>query len=199
MAKVIWDYPITDVYGYSKNYFNYTRFHTGVDRVAPKGTSITVNGVKIGEVGTTGLSTGNHLHVGKYLYGKSFNPGSGGKVLSNAKVTQVAEDSVNGKYVRVQSGLYSWVYLHMSKQTAKVGQKLVAPKSAYPKWVTVKSGWGANVRKKPTTASPLSGSRFLPRGTRFRVAGIVKGQSIAGNSKWYKSMYGNYVWSGNIK
>ena len=166
MAKTIWDYKISDVYGYSKNYFNYTHFHTGVDRAAPKGTPITVNGVKIGEVGTTGLSTGNHLHVGKYLYGKSLNPKTGGKTLSLAKVTEVAEDSRNGKYVRVQSGVYSWVYLHMSKQTVKVGQRLklskTKPKKVYTK---VKSGEGlSHIAKRsgykywwsPTTYAKLA-------------------------------------------
>lgn len=140
MAKVIWDYPITDVYGYSKNYFNYSRWHTGVDRAAPKGTPVTVNGVKIGEVGTTGLSTGPHLHVGKYISWKSFNPKTGGHTIKNAKVVTVAEDSVNGKYVRVQGRVYSWVFLHLSKQTVKVGQKLVAKKPAKKVYYTVKAG-----------------------------------------------------------
>ena len=143
MAKKIWDYPISDVYGYSKNYFNYKFFHSGVDRAALKGTPIPVNGVKIGEVGTTGYSTGNHSHVGKYLGWKSINPKSGGKTLRGAIVTQVGEDSRNGKYVRVQSGIYSWVYLHMSKQTVKRGQRLRAKKpapKASPVYYIVKAG-----------------------------------------------------------
>lgn len=78
--------------------------------------------------------------------------------------------------------------------------KTALPKpSPYPRWVRVSSKGGANVRSKPTTASPLAGSRYLPYLTPFRVAGVVRGQSINGNRQWFKTMYGHYVWTGNVK
>lgn len=70
--------------------------------------------------------------------------------------------------------------------------------SLYPKWVKVKTLRGANVRSAPNTTSKLAGSRYLPYGTPFRVSGIVNGENVGGNNKWYKSMYGNYIWTGNI-
>lgn len=199
--KTIWSYPVKYPYGYSKAYGN--TFHTGVDRtVTDRRTDIvvTVNGRGIGIAGTTGLSTGIHTHIGKWSGGNHSNPGNGGATFKSAIVTQVGSDPRNGNFVRVRGDGFDWVYLHLSKITCKVGQKLVAPVApTYPKWVKVTSKGGAYVRSKPTTASPLAGSRYLPYLTPFRVSGVVKGQSIGGNSTWYKSMYGNYIWSGNAK
>jgi hypothetical protein len=120
----IWDYRVQFVYGYSKAYGS--KFHTGEDRPAPRGTPVTVNGVTIGLVGTTGYSTGYHLHVGKWGGGGHYPPNGGGATLSNAKVTEIdtAGKTPNGRFVRVQSGNYSWVYLHLDKVLVKVGQVL---------------------------------------------------------------------------
>ena len=75
-----------------------------------------------------------------------------------------------------------------------------APKPSAPKkqWVTVKNPV-AYVRKQPNSKAPLAGTRILPKGTRFRITGEVKGEKVAGIDKWGKSERGNYVWSGAYK
>lgn len=55
----------------------------------------------------------------------------------------------------------------------------------------------ANVRKQPTTASPLSGSKTLKKGDVFTSVGLVKGQNVQGNPWWHRSSFGNHVWAGN--
>jgi hypothetical protein len=193
------DYPVSFPYGATTAPYTPSNPHKGDDRAMPKGTPILINGVQIGTSGQTGFVTGPHLHTGKWANGRHYNPNGQGFTFNEAIVTQIdtLDNDANGRYVRVQADGYSWVYLHMDTITCSVGQRLTAPVSEYPKWVRVKSGWGAYVRSAPNTSAPLAGSRFLPFGTPFRVAGIVTGQSVGGNNKWYKSMYGNYIWSGN--
>jgi len=55
------------------------------------------------------------------------------------------------------------------------------------------------VRSAPNTSAPLAGSRILEPGNTFVFIGKVQGQSIAGNSIWYESQQGHFVWSGNAK
>lgn len=122
----IWDYPITTPFGQVPGYPLNNGFHQGIDYGAPVGTSVTVNGVTIGLSGNTGASTGPHCHVGKWLGAVVQDPTvGGGKIFKNTVVTEINEDSTNGKYVRVEGDGYSWVYLHMSDNSkVKVGQVL---------------------------------------------------------------------------
>lgn len=122
----IWDCPITTPYGQVPGYPLNNGFHNGIDYGAPTGTDVTVNGVIIAKSGNTGYSTGPHCHVGHWRGGTVLDPGKlGGKTVSGAVVSQVAEDSINGKYVRVaDADGSSWVYLHLSQQLVTVGQKL---------------------------------------------------------------------------
>jgi hypothetical protein len=57
----------------------------------------------------------------------------------------------------------------------------------------------ANVRSAPNTSAPLAGSMTLAPGATFQYSGKVQGESVSGNSVWYHSTKGNYVWSGNCK
>lgn len=67
------------------------------------------------------------------------------------------------------------------------------------------SGWAEvtaqvlYVRSAPTTAASLSGSRQLVRGNRFQFVAKVTGQNVAGNPTWYRSAFGNFIWSGGAK
>lgn len=125
---MIWDYPITFPYGATSAPYSSTNPHKGEDRAAPKGTQVPVNGVLIGTVGTTGFSTGNHLHVQKFSLatGNRVHPRGGGKTLPNAVVTHVDTEGATGKgkFVRVRSGSYDWEYLHLDTIKVKVGEKL---------------------------------------------------------------------------
>jgi len=121
-------YPVTFGYGDTSPPYGTPSmpFHRGEDRACPSGTPVIVNGVQIGLSGSTGWSTGPHLHIGRFA-GGSTNPNGGGFSFGDAVVTQVKEDNINGKYVRVQADGASWVYLHLSEQTCSVGQHLTAP------------------------------------------------------------------------
>ncbi len=54
------------------------------------------------------------------------------------------------------------------------------------------------VRKQPNTKDkPVT---TVQKGQKIRVTGYVEnGESVRGNSKWYKSQKGNYIWSGGVK
>ncbi len=133
-------------------------YHRGEDRAMPQGTPVVVNGVQIGLAGATGAASGPHLHVGRFVDGDDTDPDGGGFSFKNAEVTEINEDDVNGKYVRVQADGASWVYLHLSKQTARVGQKLIAPKPIpVAQYYTVVSGDNLSMiaRKKKTTLAAL--------------------------------------------
>lgn len=129
-----WDYPITELFGCQPDYpLNQNLcppgqgFHNGIDYGCPTGTEITVNGVVIGISGATGAVTGPHVHVGHWNGGTVLPIGpQDGKNVNGAKVTQVSEDSTNGKFVRVgDADGSSWVYLHMSDNSkVSVGQVL---------------------------------------------------------------------------
>lgn len=132
--KVASQYPVTFPYGVkSAPYGTLTNpYHRGDDRAMSIGTPVLVNGVQIGLSGNSGWVTGPHLHVGRFVSGKDTNPKGGGFSFASAKVTQLGSDSINGNYVRIQADGASWVYLHLSKQTCKVGQVLTAPKPSAP-------------------------------------------------------------------
>lgn len=138
--KTAQDYPITFLYGATDGIYYYTpsaskpktdnwiaNYHRGSDRAMPDGTPVLVNGVQIGLSGHTGAASGPHLHIGRFVGGVDTPPQGGGLVFDDsteAKVTEINEDPVNGKYVRVQADGASWVYLHLSQQTATVGEVL---------------------------------------------------------------------------
>lgn len=124
-------YPITTPFGAVKGYplnpipsMPGYGYHNGVDRAAPLGTPIIVNGVTIGTVDSTGLSTGNHLHIGRFVNGSSTNPGNGGFQFNSAVVYDTGQDSGNGKYVRLSADGAIWVYLHLQSILVTKGQVL---------------------------------------------------------------------------
>lgn len=123
------DYPITTAYGKVAGYPLNNGFHKGEDRAMPTGTPVLVNGVQIGLSGTTGASTGPHLHIGRFVGAQDTPPSGGGFTVSNAKVLQTGSDASNGNFVRVADADGStWVYLHLSRIDVKPGQVLIKSK-----------------------------------------------------------------------
>lgn len=126
------DFPITTPYGWVAGYpLNHDPahpgqgFHKGIDYGCPSNTPVIVNGVTIGLSGATGTATGPHLHVGRWVGGQVTDPGVGnGFNFASAVVTETGENSVDGKFVRVQADGASWVYLHLSQQNVIKGKVL---------------------------------------------------------------------------
>jgi hypothetical protein len=69
--------------------------------------------------------------------------------------------------------------------------------SGYPKNVTVRVP-AVMVRVSPNTGAALGGSKRLTKGTTIQVVGQVAGQSVSGNNIWFRSIKGNYCWSGGF-
>lgn len=120
-------------------------------------------------------------------------PLSGSRSLAKgtgvAYTAVVVGQAVNGNNIWLRSiyGNYFW-----SGGTTFVQ---AAPTTGWAE-VTVPS---INVRSAPTTAAPLAGSRQMSKGARFQFVAKVTGQNVAGNSVWYRSARGNYVWTGGAK
>lgn len=125
----IWSYAITFPFGATSPPYSASNPHQGQDRAAPTGTPVTVNGILIGTVGTTGLSTGPHLHVHRYVAGKAVSANGGGHTLKNAVVTLVntTDTGANGKCVRINADEGVYLYLHLNSVKVETGQKLGEP------------------------------------------------------------------------
>lgn len=123
----------------------------------------------IGYVGTTGMSTGNHLHV------------------------DISKDFVNIYNINnfLDPETYNWLWVKPTPSNP------TPPPAAGTFVVTVVEP--ANVRSQPKISAPLSGSKTLKVGDKFDGVAVVTGDSVKGNNKWVKSAKGNYVWSGNLK
>ena len=121
--KTAKDYPVSFPYGATSSPYSKTNPHKGEDRAMPLGTPVVVNGTKIGEAGTTGKSTGVHVHVQKVL-GKVLNPkGAGFDISLPAVVYQTGYRSDIGNYVRIRDAKgVEWSYFHMNKVMVKKGQ-----------------------------------------------------------------------------
>lgn len=206
--KTAKDYKVKYPYGLTTGYWSKSRPHRGNDRPTPCGTPLVIGKTQVGLTGVSGEATGCHLHTQAgtdVACQKTFKPNSlefkGGEVVNLRKTDQKAW----GRFVTIKVGYMKYItYAHLKRVDVKMGQVISSfakPKpKAKPKltWKTVKVPL-VYVRDKPTTKSKLSGSRFLLRGMRFRTTGLVKGQSVKGNNKWYKSKAGNYIWAGGVR
>lgn len=146
-------YPITTGYGYVAGYPLNNGFHKGQDRAMPTGTSVLVNGVQVGLSGSTGASTGPHLHIGRYVNGAATNPAGGGFSIAGAVVLDTGFDNINGNYVRVTDGGNGsvWVYLHLSTIRVVKGQPLKGGEPMLNEG-DIKNIWRALYDKEPTAA-----------------------------------------------
>jgi hypothetical protein len=68
------------------------------------------------------------------------------------------------------------------------------PISGFPKKVTTSAN--VYVRTAPNTSASLGGDKKLLKGTTITVTGVVTGQNVNGNDKWYVSIKGNFCWTG---
>lgn len=110
---------------YDNFYYTKQLRHKGNDRSTPCGTELWINGTKCALTGTTGLSSGCHLHtqVGKDMYAQEpINPTP--HEFKSGTVVEVGYASAWGNYFIVQSGVYYCVYAHLQKIFVKKGQEV---------------------------------------------------------------------------
>lgn len=126
MAKTAKDYPVTFPFGATTVPYSASHPHMGEDRAMPTGTRIEVNGTLIGLSGSTGLSTGPHLHIQKRTSTGVVSPSGGGFNLSlPAKVSATGSSSTIGNYVRIKDSKgVEWSYFHQSQVKVKAGDSI---------------------------------------------------------------------------
>ena len=96
-------------------------YHRCDDWYMPDGTPIVVNGVQIGVSGHTGMVTGPHCHVGRFVGGVDTNPQSRAWSVDNPRVTDIGYDTTDGNYVGlIDSGGVRWIYLHMQSKSTDI-------------------------------------------------------------------------------
>lgn len=115
--KTAAEYPVSFPYGATTAPYSAAHPHQGQDRAMPTGTPVVVNGVTIGLSGTTGKSTGPHLHVQKVQKNQVVNPNGGGFDLPTPiAVYDVGNRSDIGNYVRIKDASGAgWSYFHLSQ------------------------------------------------------------------------------------
>lgn len=124
----------------------------------------------IGYIGSTGLSSGNHLHVD----------------------SSVPNHNIYNINLFINPATYNWNWKPTTPPPAY--PKVVIAKE--PAWVRSSPRILNDSRGRPTN---LSGSRELKKGDRFVSVGRVKGDCVGNNCLWEKSKFGNYVHTINTK
>jgi|GEM_PF-1372739 len=153
-------------------------------------------GQKIGEVASSGQSTGNHLHFQVGRFGSSVEPfkGKRGNSISlwtsqgsYARRTSVPGQKCDGgsaPQCKSDSDCKS-----PSAPKCSGGNCVPAPIPGCPFVKTARlSGVKLNMRAGTSTSTSVVGG--IPEGVCLTVLKTAKGQSISGNTKWYQVRYG---------
>ena len=98
----------------------------------------------------------------------------------------------------------AWVRNLHTSTTASID-----PASNFPRTITVTGSQGAHVRTTAyltgelidpdTHQVTIDTSIVIASGNTFTAVGQVEGESINGNSIWYQSQNGHFIWSGNCQ
>lgn len=118
--KTLDQYPISFPYGATTPPYSPGHAHRGDDRAAPGVTPILVEGVQIGLVGTTGLSTGNHTHLQEWQ-GNMANTRKPQNWFKGGTVTAATQSSDFGNYVTITRDGWNDTYAHLSRIDVKIG------------------------------------------------------------------------------
>ena len=118
----------------------------------------------------------------------------------NGFATRLGQDVTEGQIIGY-SGNTGWStgpHLHWEARVNGVAVDPIAyqiPVGSF--WVRVDKPQAA-VRTQPRVSAPLGGSQVLKMADRFEAVGLVDGDWVMGNNKWYKSKRGNFIWSGGL-
>lgn len=126
--KTAIDYPVTFPFGATTPPYSEAHPHPGGDRAMPEGVEVWVGNKLIGYSGTTGQSTGPHLHIQKMVAGTFVDPynlGLGDSIAFPARVSEVGHNDEVGNYVRVMDARgVRWSYFHLSKYIVTVNTQI---------------------------------------------------------------------------
>lgn len=146
------DYPVTFPYGATSAPYSPSHPHRGDDMPTPLGTQVLVGNAVVGLTGSTGQSTGPHLHVQQW----SGNAANTRKPVDKWKPgTVIAADSNPnqswGKHVTVKNDDgWNTTYAHLSEVKVTVGQVIQGDDMATLQRGDVTAIWQCFMRTDPT-------------------------------------------------
>lgn len=179
MASIA-DYPISFPFGATSAPYSPSKPHHGDDRAAPSGTPIIVSGKNIGLVGSTGFSSGPHLHVDKNPnypatsgYVKPTNPFS-----ITGKVVFAGDAGTAGRMTVIKTADAYWRFLHQSQINVKAGD-IIQGGTIMPTEAEVKNYFQVWLGRQPT-ADELA--NHIKKSWSFLADAIL----LYVNNKWQK-------------
>lgn len=118
------DYPVTFPYGATDSPYSAASPHRGNDRACPMDTPIVIAGTVIGFTGSSGMSTGPHLHIQEWQGNAANtrlpqNEFKGGTVVNlDANPNQGSW----GRYITIQKDGWNTTYCHLNSIVVSKGQ-----------------------------------------------------------------------------
>lgn len=119
------DYKVSFPYGATTAPYSPSSPHRGNDRACLTGTSVVIGSVTIGITGSTGLTTGPHLHTqaGRDEWAQTTIDPTGHEFKPGV-VVKTGTGSQWGKYVCVKTGDVNVFYCHLSSIKVTVNQTI---------------------------------------------------------------------------